>query len=64
MQLLAHYLHCNGVSGRGGAIADVVSVPPPVPVAPNHVAHLAVQKAVGKSDEKALKLGIIIGLLN
>ena len=64
MQLFARYLHCNRVSGRGGSIADVVSVPPPVPVASDHVAHLAVQEAVGKSDEEALKIGFIIGLLD
>ena len=54
MHLLAHYLHCNRVPGRGGAVSDVVSVPPAVPVAPDHVAHLAIQEAVRESDEEAL----------
>ena len=56
MQLLAHYLHCNRVSCRSGAVANVVSVPPSVPVAPDHVAHLAVQEAVRECNEEALQM--------
>ena len=47
-----HALQRDGVCSRGRAVANIVPVPPPVPVGLYHGAHFAVEVAVGKCDEE------------
>ena len=52
---VVHALHGNGVPGRVWSEADIVCIPPGVPVALDHRADLAVEEAVGQGDEEPLE---------
>ena len=52
---VVHPLHGNGVPGRVWSEADIVCIPPGVPVALDHRADLAVEEAVGQGDEEPLE---------